>query len=109
MVLIERFRGLPVSFQDFRPLMIGVVLVCGVMLAGPLTSHASAADPFATAPFATGPTKTADADKPKSQPRVSLVERFSGMLSTPKVSQKSFDLNATAAADFGDWDQDAPR
>jgi hypothetical protein len=104
MVLIERFRGLPMSFQDFKPLMIGVVLVCGVMLAGPLTSHASAADPFAT-----GPTKTADDDKPKLKPRVSLVGRFSGMLSTPKVSQKSFDLNATAAADFGDWDQDAPR
>jgi hypothetical protein len=30
-------------------------------------------------------------------------------VSTPKVSQKSFDLTATAATDFGDWDQDAPR
>jgi hypothetical protein len=103
MVLIERFRGLLVSFQDFKSLIIGVILVCGVMLAGPLTSHASAADPFSATPA-----KIAEG-KPKAKPRVSLVERFAGMASAPKVSHKSLDLTATAAADFGDWDQDVPR
>jgi hypothetical protein len=104
MVLFRRLRGLLVNFQDLKSLMIGVILICGVMLAGPLTSHASAADPFAVAPL-----KIADAGKTKLKPRLSLVERFGGMVSTPKVSQKSFDLTATAATDFGDWDQDAPR
>jgi hypothetical protein len=93
-----------VSFQELKSLMIGVVLVCGVMLAGPLTSHASPVDPFAVTPV-----KVADAPKAKLKPRASVSERFGALLGSPKVSQKSFDLAATNAADFGDWDHDAPR
>jgi hypothetical protein len=104
MVLIERFRGLLVSFQDFKSLMIGVVLVCGVMLAGPLSSHASSADGFAVTTA-----KFVESGKVRQKPRVSLTERFGALLGNPKVSQKSFDLTATTATDFGDWDQGAPR
>jgi hypothetical protein len=86
-----------------KSLFIGVVLVCGVMLAGPLTSHASPVDPFAVSPV-----KVADAGKvqAKAKPRVALVERFAAILDAPKVSQKSFDLTETTANDFGDWDQE---
>jgi hypothetical protein len=93
-----------VSFQELKSLMIGVVLVCGVMLAGPLTSHASPADPFAAAPV-----KVADVGKAKVKPRASVSERFGALLGNPKVSQKSFDLTATTATDFGDWDQEVSR
>jgi hypothetical protein len=93
-----------VSFQELKPLLIGVVLVCGVMLAGPLTSHASPADPFAV-----GPVKVAEAGKAKLKPRFSISERFGAMLDQPKVSQKSFDLTTITATDFGDWEQDVPR
>jgi hypothetical protein len=93
-----------VSFQELKSLLFGVVLVCGVMLAGPLTSHASPADPFAVTPV-----KVADAVKAKSKPRASIGERFGAMLGSPKVSQTSFDLTLISATDFGDWDQDAPR
>jgi hypothetical protein len=95
---------MPVSLQELKSLTIGVVLVCGVMLAGPLTSHASPADPFAVTPV-----KVANVGKAKAKPHLSMGERFGAIIGSPKVNQTAFDLTATTARDFGDWDQDVPR
>jgi hypothetical protein len=97
-----------VSLQELKSLLIGVILVCGVMLAGPLTSHASPVDPFAllstTAEMANAGTKAGA----KTKPRLALTERFSSLLGAPKVSQTTLDLTATTATDFGDWDDELP-
>ncbi len=103
-VLVGRRRGMLVIFQELKSLMIGVVLVCGVMLAGPLTSHASPVDPFAVKPV-----KAADAEKARVKPRVLITERVGAMLGSPKVSVKSLDLTLVAATDFGDWEHDRPQ
>jgi hypothetical protein len=95
-----------VGCHELKSLSVGVVLVCGVMLAGPLTSQASPADPFAVSSA-----KALDATKAeaKPKPRIWLAERFGAMLSAPKVSHKSLDLTTTSAQDFGDWDSEARR
>jgi hypothetical protein len=94
-----------VSFQELKSLVIGVVLVCGVMLAGPLTSHASPADPFAVTAAKASPAKPQAAIKP----RADAAERRNATLSAPKISQTAFDLTATKAHDFGDWDHETLR
>jgi hypothetical protein len=95
-----------VGFHELKSLMVGVVLICGVMLAGPLTSQASPADPFAVS---SAKTVVAARTETSPKPRVRLAERFSAMLSAPKVRQSSFDLTAISSQDFGDWDADARR
>jgi hypothetical protein len=87
--------GARVTLQDCKSLLLGVVLVCGVMLAGPLTSQASPSDPFGAV--------SGQGAKPK--PRVWIAERFGAMLSGTKVTQTAFDLGATTTRDFGDWDE----
>jgi hypothetical protein len=89
-----------VTFHECKSILLGVVLVCGVMLAGPLTSQASPVDPLSARAA-----KLAVAAK--QPPRVWLAERFGTMLAAPKVTQKSFDLSKVQPQDFGDSEPDA--
>ena len=95
--------GLVVVFQELKSTLIGAVLVCGVMLAGPLTTQASPADPFAALSA-----KAADAAA-KPKPRVWVSERNAAALNGPKIKQQPLDLAATAPADFGDWENETLR
>ena len=93
------------NLQELKSLLIGVVLVCSVMLAGPLNSHASPADPFnVSSANATNATKVV-----KAKRRAGLAERFGTMVNVPKVNQVSFDLSAPTATDFGDWEHETLR
>jgi hypothetical protein len=71
-------------------MLIGVAMVFGVMLVGPLTTQASPA----------GAAKLSEKGQPKQ--RVWLAERFAAMLAAPKVTQKLLDLKSVQPHEFGD-------
>jgi hypothetical protein len=94
------WRETLVTLHECKSMLVGVALVCGVMLLGPLKSQASPADGFASSSA-----KLADKGQPKH--RVWLAERFGTMLAAPKVTQKTFDLSTISPQDFGDSEPDA--
>jgi hypothetical protein len=90
-----------VTFHECKSMLVGVVLVCGVVLVGPLKSQASPVG------ASSSPTATKLADKAQPKHRVWLAERFGTMLAAPKVTHQTFDLSATLPQDFGDSEPDA--
>jgi hypothetical protein len=100
----ERAKEPGVDFQELKSLFVGIVLICGVMLVGPLTTHASPSDPFAR-PAALARTGTPNVAKP----RVWISERIGAMLSGPRVRRETLDLSVTSDRDFGDWEPPQPQ
>ena len=90
-----------VGFQDLKSLVVGVLMVIGVMLAGPLTTHASPADPFARPP-----SKSVSVAKPLVKAKSPTAATA---LTAPNIRQMAWDLTTTTAQDFGDWEQEILR
>jgi hypothetical protein len=103
-VVVGAAKERDVSFQDLKSMMIGVVLVFGVMLAGPLTTQASPSNQSYRLNIA----KPSDATV-RAKPRAVMVERFGSMLGAPKLKSGPLDMTTSSAQDFGDWEPDSIR
>jgi hypothetical protein len=93
-----------VTLQELKPLSIGVVLVLGIMLAGPLTSQAS--------PAARGVERyavSADAGLLRTPKPRGILSWFGAVSAPPTQKSKALDLAARSPQDFADWDRDDRR